>query len=91
MKRKSEKPGVAISGPEVTEVTSVGFHLVVAGREHFLSFHDFPWFEGVPAGKIRNVEQVSADHLRWPELDIDLSVESIDDPESFPLVWKATP
>jgi hypothetical protein len=89
MKRKSEKPGVAISGPEVTEVTSVGFRLNVAGRERHLSFQDFPWFERAPAWKIRNVEQLSADHLRWPELDIDLSVESIDNPERFPLVWKS--
>ncbi|MDQ5856927.1 MAG: DUF2442 domain-containing protein [Acidobacteriota bacterium] len=77
--------------PEVTEVTSVGFRLLVAGRERYLSFHDFPWFERAPAWKIRNVDQVSDDHLRWPELDIDLSVESIDDPERFPLVWKAAP
>ena len=91
MKRKSENPGVAISGPEVTEVTSAGFRLFVAGHERYLSFHDFPWFEGAPAWKIRNVEQVSADHLRWPELDIDLSVESIDHPGRFPLVWKAAP
>ena len=91
MRRKSEKPGVATSGPEVTEVTSTGFRLLLAGREWFLSFQDFPWFTGAPAWKIRNVEQVSVDHLHWPELDVDLSVESIDDPEAFPLIWKAAP
>lgn len=91
MKRKSEKPGAVISGPEVTEVTPTGFRLLLSGRERVLSFHDFPWFEKASARQIRNVEQVSADHLRWPELDIDLSVESIDDPEHFPLVWRAVP
>jgi hypothetical protein len=91
MSRKSEKPGAAISGPEVTEVTPDGFRLLLAGRERFLSFQDFPWFETAPARKIRNVRQVGSDHLHWPELDIDLSVESIDDPRRFPLVWKAVP
>lgn len=91
MRKRSEKPGVAISGPEVTEVTPAGFGLLLAGRQRFLSFQDFPWFEKASAEKIRNVEQVGADHLYWPDLDIDLSVESIDDPRSFPLVWKAVP
>ena len=33
----------------------------------------------------------SAQHLYWPDLDIDLAVESIDHPEQFPLVSKARP
>ena len=77
--------------PEVTEVTSVGLRLVVADRERYISFHDFPWFGKAPAWKIRNVEQLSDDHVRWPDLDIDLSVESIDDPGRFPLIWKVAP
>ena len=91
MRRKSEKPGAAISTPEVTEITPDGFRLLLGGRERFLSFQDFPWFERAAAGKIRNVEQVGVDHLYWPELDIDLSVESIDNPRRFPLIWKAAP
>jgi hypothetical protein len=92
MRKKSEKPGAAISGrPEVTDVTPSGFRLLLRGRERFLSFRDFPWFENASVGKIRNVQQIGADHLYWPELDIDLSVESIDDPLRFPLVWKAAP
>jgi len=91
MRRKSEKLGAAISGPEVTDVTRAGFRLLLAGREHFLSFQDFPWFKSAPAWKIRKVEQFGADHLHWPELEIDLSVESIDHPPRFPLVWKAVP
>lgn len=91
MRKKSEKPGVATSGPEVTEMTSTGFRLLLEGRERFLSFKDFPWFERAPAWKIRNVEEVGTDHLHWPELDVDLSVESIDNPEAFPLLWKAAP
>jgi hypothetical protein len=33
------------------------------------------------------VELLSPDHLHWPDLDIDLHVESIDHPERFPLRW----
>lgn len=89
MRKKSAKRGLAISDPEVTEVTAAGFRLRIAGRERFLSFQDFPWFAAAPAAKIRNVLQVGSDHLHWPDLDIDLTVESVDDPRRFPLVWKA--
>jgi hypothetical protein len=33
-----------------------------------------------------NVEWPSTDHLYWPDLDVDLSVRSIEHPEEFPLV-----
>lgn len=33
---------------------------------------------------IQNVELVNARHLYWPDLDIDLAIESIEPPESFP-------
>lgn len=37
-------------------------------------------------GKILNVESPSEHHLYWPDLDVDLEVESILHPERFPLV-----
>jgi hypothetical protein len=32
------------------------------------------------------VERPTENHLHWPQLDIDLSVQSLRDPDSFPLV-----
>ena len=32
------------------------------------------------------VERPRPEHLSWPELDVDLTLESIDRPEDFPLV-----
>jgi hypothetical protein len=51
----------------------------------FVSFEDFPWFRDSSVANISRVEWPSADHLYWPELDIDLSVRSIEHPEQFPL------
>jgi hypothetical protein len=39
--------------------------------------------------RIARVEWPSEDHLYWPDLDIDLSVRSIEHPEEFPLVFHA--
>jgi hypothetical protein len=49
------------------------------------SFAEFPWFADAPIGKIVNVEWQSENHLYWPELDVDLSIRSIEHPEEFPL------
>lgn len=83
---KSAALGSSTSGPEVTNVSQHGLWLLVSGEELFLPFAAFPWFREAPVGKVMQVEQPSAQHLYWPALDIDLSVESIRHPEQFPLV-----
>jgi hypothetical protein len=86
---KSGKRGKNISGTEVTNVSQHGFWLLIDGRELFLPFDKFPWFRDVPIGHLFKVEQLHSSHLYWPDLDIDLSVESIEFPERFPLISKA--
>jgi len=55
-------------------------------KELFLSFENFPWFKNASVSAIQNVSLLNANHLYWPDLDIDLAVESIEYPERFPLV-----
>src|SRR5262249_6138053 len=86
---KSAAPGRSTSLAEVTNVSVHGFWLFVNERELFLSFRDFPWFRDATVREITNVELPSPHHLYWPELDIDLAVDSIEHPERFPLVSKA--
>lgn len=88
---KSELLGKDTSGVEVSNVSKHGFWLLVAGRELFLPFEDFPWFENAPIGQLLNVELHHSRHLYWPDLDVDLSLESIEHPERFPLVSPAQP
>ncbi len=59
--------------------------LLSEGRELFMSYDDFPWFKEAPVGKIINVQELSPGHFYWPELDIDLGIETIEHPERFPL------
>lgn len=74
---------------EVTNVSTSGFWLLVNEKEFFLSFNTFPWFKDAPIVKLVNVELVSAEHLYWPDLDVDLELESILHPERFPLISAA--
>ena len=73
---------------EVSLVSNQGFWLLADNEELFLAYADFPWFKEATIAQITNVERPSADHLYWPSLDIDLSVESVRDPSKFPLISK---
>jgi len=76
---------------EVTNVSPHGFWLFVGDRELFVPFKDFPWFREASVREITNVQLPSSHHLYWPDLDIDLAVESIEHPEKYPLVSQAQP
>jgi hypothetical protein len=83
---KSEALGKSTSAAEVTNISQHGFWLLINEQEFFVPFQEFPWFKNAPVGFILNVELPQPKHLYWPDLDVDLSVESIEHPERFPLV-----
>ena len=57
-------------------------------EELFHPFTALPWFRDARVSKVLNVELLGPDHWYWPELDIDLTAESIRHPEKYPLVSK---
>ena len=83
-------PGALISQAEVTHVSKHGFWLLLADEELFISFTDFPWFKNASIENICGVEWPTENHLYWPALDVDLSLESIRNPSAFPLVSSLT-
>ena len=85
---RSVQRGKHTSVVEVSNISPHGFWLLLRDREVFLPFAKFPWFREAPVAKLVRVELPSPDHLYWPELDVDLAVESIEHPERFPLVSK---
>ena len=81
-------PGTTTSQAEVTNISQHGFWLLLDERELFLPFEEYPWFKRAPVEEILRLERPQPDHLRWPDLDIDLSVDSIEHPERYPLEAK---
>ncbi len=81
-------PGVATSGAEVTHISGHGFWLLLGDEELAVPYTEFPWFIKATVGQILAVERPTENHLYWPQLDIDLSVESLRNPAAFPLVSK---
>ncbi len=84
----SSMHGNSNSTVEVTNISAHGIWMLCRDEELFLSFQDFPWFAGCGKQQIENVQEVSPDHLHWPELDVDLCLESIRHPDGFPLTAK---
>jgi hypothetical protein len=82
---KSSVRGKSTSEVEVTNIDAFGFWLLVSGKEYFLPYDEYPWFRDARVRDILNVTLSGEGHLHWPALDVDLSVESLEHPESFPL------
>ena len=80
--------GTNTSEVEVTHISKHGIWLLLGDRELFLPFEHFPWFRDASVGAIQDVQWPHAGHLYWPQLDIDLAMESIEHPDQFPLVSK---
>ena len=74
---------------EVTNISRHGFWLLVDDEELLLPFDQFPWFRSATVEQLTTVERPSPNHLYWPSLDVDLAVESIREPERFPLMAKS--
>jgi hypothetical protein len=86
---KSHAGGKITLEVEVTQIDKQGIWLLIGEKELFLPFENFPWFRNASVGSIHNVELLNERHLHWPDLDIDLAVESIEHPERFPLIAKS--
>lgn len=81
----SKQRGIGTSGVEVTSISANGIWLLIGEEEVFLSYEDFPWFKDASVGKILNVEEPTPGHFYWPDLDVDLGLETIRHPGRFPL------
>jgi hypothetical protein len=74
----------------VENITPFGIWLFVKGREYFLSYKDYPYFQDQTLKSIQSVQLLHDYHLYWPELDVDLEIDNLENPEKYPLKWKTS-
>ena len=75
---------------EISNISAFGVWLLTGKKELFMSYEDFPWFKDQPVKSIINVEEQSPGHFYWPDIDVDLTEEIIENPECFPLKARRT-
>jgi hypothetical protein len=81
------KPGEGTS-VSVENITPLGIWLYVKDKEYFLSYKDYPYFKDQTLKSIQNVKFLHGFHLYWPELDVDLEIDNLENPEKYPLKSK---
>jgi len=73
---------------EITNISSHGVWLLHNEKEFFMPYEEFPWFKDQPVKSIFNVEEQAPGHFYWSDIDVDLTIETIEHPERFPLKSK---
>jgi len=63
---------------EVLNISSHGIWLLTNDKEIFLPYEEFPWFKDQTVKSITNVQEESSGHFYWPNIDVDLTIESIE-------------
>jgi hypothetical protein len=81
----SQPHGKGTSGIEVTNISAHGIWVLAHGEELFLPYDKFPWFKQGRVEAVLNVEEQAPGHYYWPDLDVDLGVDSMRDPDRYPL------
>ncbi len=75
----------------VENITPFGIWLFVKEKEYFLSYRDYPYFRNQTLKAIQNVELHHGYHLYWPDLDVDLEIDNLENPEKYPMRSKVFP
>ncbi|NOZ70123.1 MAG: DUF2442 domain-containing protein [Deferribacteres bacterium] len=79
-----------ISKPEITNISEHGFWILLKDKEYFLPYKEYPWFKDATIASITNVKLIHGHHLYWPDLDVDLSTDILENPERYPLTYIKT-
>jgi hypothetical protein len=74
---------------ELSNVSAHGIWLLIDDRELFLPYAEFPWFRDATIAQLSSIERPTSGALRWPDLDVDLAIDSIEHPDRYPLVSRA--
>ena len=85
----SSQPGKSTSEIAVSDISPDGVWVLVNGDEElFMPFDKFPWFKKATVEQILNVVAELPGSFHWPDLDVDLHINSIRDPDKYPLIFE---
>ena len=85
---RSTELGKRTSKAEVVNISSQGIWLFVKGKEYFLPYKEFPWFQDARLSAIQHVNLIRGHYLHWEKLDVDLSLDSLEHLEHYPLKYR---
>ena len=72
----------------VLMINSQGLLLNVCGNDYFVSYNRLPWMKEASIRSVLNVQMCGSNAIEWPDLDVDLEIESLKHPEKYHLLVK---
>ena len=72
----------------VLMINNQGIMISVAGNDYFLSYNRVPWLKDATVRNILNIKMLGKNAVEWPDLDVDLEVDSLKHPERYPLIMR---
>jgi hypothetical protein len=84
IKMKLLKP-VKNTSVSIENITPLGIWLFVKEKEYFLDYKNYPYFKNQTLNSNQNVKLLHGYHLHWPDLDVDLEIDNLENPDKYPL------
>ncbi len=85
---KSLNSGTNTLTNSVTAISKFGFWIICEEKEYFIAFDDYPAFKSASVENIFKMKCISPRQLSWENIDVDIEVDALERPESFPLIFK---
>ena len=73
---------------EVSHIDMHGVWLCIEDKEYFLPYDEYPWFRNARIKEVLNATVLHGYHLYWPDLDVDLEIDSLENPQKYPLIFE---
>ena len=71
----------------VLMINAQGMMLSVLGQDYFVSYNRVPWLRDARVSSALNVRMAGPNAIEWPELDVDLEIESLKHPSGRRWIW----
>lgn len=82
------KDNTRSTSASVLMINAQGIMLSVLGNDYFVSYNRLPWMKDASIKSVLNVQMSGNDAIEWPDLDVDLEIDSLKHPERYPLIMK---
>jgi hypothetical protein len=84
----SSKSGTDISDCSITSINDLGIYVLIENNEYFIPFTDYPGFKNASLNQVFKVRFYPPTQLHWEDIDVDIELQALMKPESFPLIYK---
>jgi len=73
---------------EITNIERFGIWLLADDKEYYIKFEEYPALKKASVEQLLNLKRIGPSQFRWPDLDEDIELEALDDPEKYVLRYE---